>query len=247
MIKNIIRTEKNKDNPYVMIHKGFINDKRLGWKAKGILVYLLSKPDHWKVVIEDLINQTDEGEKGVRAGMNELKKYNYLQKYPVYEDSKVSHWETTVHETPFSQDKRIKCKKVVKGKETTVLAEKLQVGKLQVGKEGLVINDLLVSNELKVNNEKRYTILTNSDNCEFLDIYLYHNEQHMKRKHPQVKESDKEYILDCLEELRNVVSTEDFEHETIKHFDNLPKNNNGNILYFIKTSARVFEYALDAK
>ncbi|QIB09029.1 hypothetical protein GZ982_30250 (plasmid) [Pseudomonas fluorescens] len=35
-----------------------IEDNRLSWEARGMLVYLLSKPDHWEVRIEDLLART---------------------------------------------------------------------------------------------------------------------------------------------------------------------------------------------
>ena len=35
-----------------------IEDNRLSWEARGMLVYLLSKPDHWEVRVEDLLART---------------------------------------------------------------------------------------------------------------------------------------------------------------------------------------------
>ena len=50
------RIKKNKENPYVMLHKHFLTDKNLSWRDKGILAYLLSKPDDWIVRVEDIRN-----------------------------------------------------------------------------------------------------------------------------------------------------------------------------------------------
>ncbi|KXG73769.1 hypothetical protein AN619_29030 [Thermotalea metallivorans] len=36
----IIRVQKNKENPYVMINKQFLSDERLSWKAKGLLILI---------------------------------------------------------------------------------------------------------------------------------------------------------------------------------------------------------------
>lgn len=41
----IIRVEKHTKN-FVVINKKFLEDKRISFKAKGILTYLLSKPDN---------------------------------------------------------------------------------------------------------------------------------------------------------------------------------------------------------
>lgn len=100
MSKNIIRVQKDKDNPYVIMNKNFLSDNNLSWKAKGILSYLLSKPDDWKVVIKDLISQSPDGKSSVEAGMKELKKYNYIKKIPIRKHGKFSHWETIIHEYP---------------------------------------------------------------------------------------------------------------------------------------------------
>ena len=100
------------------------------------MAYLLSKPDDWKVFVSDLIKHGTDGEKGIRAGLEELKRNNYLQRYPVYENRKITHWETVVYETPFGEDERIKYKVMSGSLETSLLAEKLQVGK-----DTLLIND----------------------------------------------------------------------------------------------------------
>lgn len=126
--KNIFRVQKDKSNPYVMLNKGFLNNPKLSWKAKGLLAYLLSKPDDWKVILEHLYTQSPDGEKSVRSGINELKEYNHVMKYPVYRGNRISHWETTIFETPFTEEQRIKSMKIMEdGTETVVLA---QIGKV---------------------------------------------------------------------------------------------------------------------
>lgn len=55
------------------------NDSRLSYKARGILGYLLTKPDDWEILVEDLINQSEkDGRDSVRAGLAELREYGYL-------------------------------------------------------------------------------------------------------------------------------------------------------------------------
>jgi hypothetical protein len=50
----IFRTVKNKDNPYVMIDRRPLDNPALSFKAKGILTYLMSRPNGWEVCIIDL-------------------------------------------------------------------------------------------------------------------------------------------------------------------------------------------------
>ena len=96
----IIRVQKNSENPFVLINKSFLIDDRLSWKAKGILTYLLSKPDNWQVRVTDLANQSLDGESAIYSGLKELKEFGYLDRKPVYIDGKINYWESTVYEVP---------------------------------------------------------------------------------------------------------------------------------------------------
>ena len=98
----IIRVKK-KDEPYVLIRKYFINDKSLSLKAKGIMTYLLSKPDGWHVQVTDLVNQNADGEKAIRSGIKELKDAGYM--VPVVnrdETGKIIKYDYDVHEEPLA-------------------------------------------------------------------------------------------------------------------------------------------------
>jgi hypothetical protein len=78
MSKKIIRTEKTTNNPYVRIDKRALNDKRLSFAAKGMLCYLLSKPDNWKVNVNELVASGSNGETSVRSIIKELIAFGYL-------------------------------------------------------------------------------------------------------------------------------------------------------------------------
>ncbi|EJD8529897.1 replication protein, partial [Staphylococcus pseudintermedius] len=39
---------------FVTVHKDFIHDSNISWKAKGILLYLLSRPDDWQIYETEL-------------------------------------------------------------------------------------------------------------------------------------------------------------------------------------------------
>jgi len=97
----IIRIQKKRNN-FVMLDKGFLEDERLSYKAKGILAYLLSKPDNWKVIIKDLINHSNDGKKAIYSGLRELKEHGYYKKIPVRDESgrRISYWESVIFECP---------------------------------------------------------------------------------------------------------------------------------------------------
>ncbi|MFP3499402.1 hypothetical protein SB759_34865, partial [Pseudomonas sp. SIMBA_059] len=81
---NIIRVEKKQN--YTVLDNGFLQDKRLSWKAKGILAYMLSMPDDWYFRMDELMKHSADGEKSFRSGFNELKDYGYVKRFPVYKD-----------------------------------------------------------------------------------------------------------------------------------------------------------------
>lgn len=73
----IYRVER-KENPFVQVDKGFVNDKRLGFKEKGILLYFLSKPDGWNFYAEEIASNSSDGLSSVKAGIGKLIKAGYI-------------------------------------------------------------------------------------------------------------------------------------------------------------------------
>jgi DnaD/phage-associated family protein len=82
---NEVRTHKRK-NPFVQIDKAVFNDPNLSWKAKGILGYLLSKPDDWKTYVSDLVKRSKDGRDAVSKGLLELEEHGYLVKWQKRKD-----------------------------------------------------------------------------------------------------------------------------------------------------------------
>jgi hypothetical protein len=76
--KTIFRVEKNKDNPFVMIDRRPIENPDLSWRAKGVLTYLISRPDNWIVRLGDLVKRSPEGVYAVRAALRELTKAGHI-------------------------------------------------------------------------------------------------------------------------------------------------------------------------
>ncbi|MBA7604756.1 hypothetical protein ES703_11882 [subsurface metagenome] len=78
---SIIRVVKNKHNPYLIMNKTGLNDKRLSLKAKGLLCYLLSKPDNWYINTKDIIANNDNARASVFSAINELVRFGYMFKH----------------------------------------------------------------------------------------------------------------------------------------------------------------------
>lgn len=102
-LDEVIRVRKRPSN-FVIMDKSFLEDVRLSYKAKGILAYLLSKPDNWKVIVGNLINYSTDGKASVYAGLKELKECGYYEKKPIRNEqgTRITRWESTVYEIPVS-------------------------------------------------------------------------------------------------------------------------------------------------
>ncbi|WP_427110403.1 DnaD domain protein [Lysinibacillus xylanilyticus] len=65
---------------YVVLDKGFLNDTRLSWKAKGLLAYMLSLPDDWSFCISDLATHSKCSRESTANTVKELTKAGYIHK-----------------------------------------------------------------------------------------------------------------------------------------------------------------------
>ena len=74
----IFRVQK-KDN-YVVLDKGFLNDNRLSWRAKGLLAYMLSLPNDWLFSISDLAIRSKCGRDTTANIIKELTNAGYIHK-----------------------------------------------------------------------------------------------------------------------------------------------------------------------
>ncbi len=98
----IVRVIKNRD--YSIINNTGLRDVRLSFGARGVLAYLLSKPDDWQLRVEDLIRQSPQGEHAVRGMLRELKKYGYLKRERHAGKGGRFEWQTTIYEVPRADD-----------------------------------------------------------------------------------------------------------------------------------------------
>jgi len=128
---SIFKVVKNKQNPYVQIDRKTLGDKRLSWKARGILSYILSLPSNWKLYMSELKTHAPDGESSLKSGIKELIKYGYM-KCNVLRDGKnrISRWEYLVYEKPLC-------------------------GNLEVENQLVEIHGVLKNNNTKKNNKKK--------------------------------------------------------------------------------------------
>lgn len=70
---------KPKKNQFSQIANNITQNRRLSWKARGILCYLFSKPEGWEIRRSDLLNESPKDKKdSLGSGLTELEKEGFL-------------------------------------------------------------------------------------------------------------------------------------------------------------------------
>ncbi|MBF0230480.1 MAG: hypothetical protein HQK63_13000 [Desulfamplus sp.] len=99
----IIRTEKTGN--FSIVSNSPFTSNQLSWKAKGILIYLLTKPNDWNLIINDLVNHSKDGKTSTLSGIDELIQAGYIVKQEQkIIDGKFSKVVYTVSENPLTEN-----------------------------------------------------------------------------------------------------------------------------------------------
>ena len=77
MANTIIRAPRR--NRYLVIDQRIVDDTRLSWAARGMLAYLLSRPDNWEVRVKDLQRRGNLGRDGTYKLINDLRSTGYVE------------------------------------------------------------------------------------------------------------------------------------------------------------------------
>ncbi|SDH82574.1 hypothetical protein [Paraburkholderia phenazinium] len=93
------------ERDFTVIANHILSDSRLSWAARGMLVHLLSKPDHWSVNVQALVNETQacsraSGRDAVYRTLEELDEAGYIVRKRLADGSVV----TTVYEQPVPEN-----------------------------------------------------------------------------------------------------------------------------------------------
>lgn len=236
----IFRISKDKENPYVMVNKTFVNDSSISWKAKGVLLYLLSKPDDWKVYENDIVKHARDGRDSVRSAIKELIKAGYISRTRQRDEmGRLTVSEYVVYEVSSKDGKS-------------------NIGKTNIGKSNTTNNNLTNNNITK----EDYTIkngvilhpsskdaipslvnLYDSDDP-FIKEYLRVMSKHGLR-HKKMTEANYDDVISKVQTLQENFTVKEFSEGVQEHFDNLPKRNDGDIIPFLKASMRYFNERLD--
>lgn len=86
---------------FTILSNAVLNDDRLSFRARGVLIWLLSKPDDWRTRSDSIAAQSPkEGRDAIRSALRELAELGYLVREKF--QNELGQWCTvqTIYEEP---------------------------------------------------------------------------------------------------------------------------------------------------
>ena len=97
----MIRRGARPTTQYLVVANAVVCDRRLSFAATGLLVHLLSKPDHWQVSVANLSNEALEGRDKIRKLLGELIDAGYCVRESVRNpEGKITGTDYTIFDEP---------------------------------------------------------------------------------------------------------------------------------------------------
>ncbi len=96
MIRRTPRPETN----WTVVRNEVIADPELSFKATGVLIYILSKPDDWRTSTAHLATVKKEGLDAIRTAFVELRRRGYVRTRRYQDQAGRWQYETEVFDTP---------------------------------------------------------------------------------------------------------------------------------------------------
>jgi len=90
-----------RENPFVQVDKAVIGNISITWKAKAILIYLLSLPPDWQIYEDEIARHALDGKSALRSGIQELIRAGYIKRKQIRnKDGTFNRYEYHVFEIP---------------------------------------------------------------------------------------------------------------------------------------------------
>jgi hypothetical protein len=96
MSETIKRAQHNASENWFLLRRQTMQDDNLSFEARGMLAYLLSKPDNWEIRIGDLMKAGKCGRQKAYRIMHELEENLYLKRGEKYQDES-GKWKWSPH------------------------------------------------------------------------------------------------------------------------------------------------------
>lgn len=85
---------------FTILHNLTARDKRLSFKARGVLIMMLTLPPNWKSHATWIEEQGTEGRESLRAAFKELERFGYLTRKKLREGNRFTGWQWEWRHTP---------------------------------------------------------------------------------------------------------------------------------------------------
>lgn len=89
---------------YTVVDNLWLRDRRLSYKAKGILAAIASHAAGYRLSTTQLIDESADGRDAVRTGLAELEKFGYLERIELREGGRVSGYDFVLTAGPSEGD-----------------------------------------------------------------------------------------------------------------------------------------------
>ncbi len=169
---------------YTIVCNESLNDPRLSFGAKGLLCYLLSKPDSWKIKTKELMDAGDCGRDKILSMMKELSSAGYVSMRVIRgKGGRLLGKEVVLHETPIevtAEDREIKP------------SDEPTIGK----GDPLVITDVVVKTEEVVSTKKAVSTEAAQAPPSFIDPVLWKDwvEHRKEMKRPLTSRAERQLL-----------------------------------------------------
>ena len=186
---SMIRVKKDKNNPFVILNKGFLNNPNLSLKAKGLLAYLLSKPDDWQIYQSELALHFTDGKASLKTAMNELINAGYITRNQPRKNGKFSSNEYVVYEVAITADRFS-----VGGKQDTTNNDLTNLERTKKEKETNYINTLKSEIPAQLSFFQEISQEYPREILEVINMFFIKYKQNYNEQHPFYK---RELLSDC--------------------------------------------------
>lgn len=177
----VFRVEKTKN--YTVMSNYHFKDKKISWKAKGLISTMLSLPDDWDYSIKGLEAMSTDGNKAVRSGLKELEENGYLTRTAIRDEKGIIRdWDYTIYENPLENPNWSK-------EFAEVLAPDVQKGQMDIPEVQKVhvdkehVENAHVEKDIQLNtnilNTKDINLLNNKDKLD-KDTDTFFNNKEIK-------------------------------------------------------------------
>lgn len=99
----ITRAPHDSQNPYKSVRRATFEGSGLSFEARGVMAYLLMKPDNWRIDIADLMREGEIGRDKTYKIINELITHRYLERVDDRDKGKFGGATYLLYESPYPE------------------------------------------------------------------------------------------------------------------------------------------------